>query len=190
MKNHFERIFEGHLDACQKTFTPQQAEVADRIAHEVIRVLKAGKKVLLCGNGGSGTDALHIAAEFVGRFERERISLPAIALTADTASLTAIGNDYGFDRVFERQVEGLGQEGDLLIALSTSGKSPNVLRAVEKAKQKGILTVGFTGKDGGSMKDAVDICFLVKSSKTTHIQEMHMTVLHGICEAVETILFG
>jgi D-sedoheptulose 7-phosphate isomerase len=178
------------LEACQKTFTSQQTEVADKIAHAVICALKAGKKVLLCGNGGSGTDALHIAAEFIGRFERERVSLPAIALTADTASLTAIGNDYGYDRVFERQVEGLGREGDILIALSTSGKSPNVLKAVEKAKQKNILTIGFTGKDGGALKDAVDICFLVKSSKTSHIQEMHMTVLHGVCEVVETILFG
>lgn len=190
MKNHFESILKGHTEAFEQTFTVAQIEVLDKIAHAIIRALKSGNKVLLCGNGGSATDALHIAAEFVGRFLMERISLPAIALTADTASLTAIGNDYGYDRVFERQIEGLGTKGDVLVALSTSGKSPNILKAIERAKQKGILTVGFTGKDGGSMKDMTDLCFLVKSQKTAHIQEMHITALHGICEVVETVLFG
>lgn len=190
MKNYFDAILDGHTDTFQKTFVPAQLELLDKIAHAIIHALKAGHKVLLCGNGGSATDAMHIAAEFVGRFEKERISLPAIALTADIAALTAIGNDYGFDRVFERQVEGLGQKADVLIALSTSGKSPNVLKAVAKAKEKGILTVGFTGKDGGLLKGASDLCFIGKSSKTTHVQEMHMIALHGICEIVESVLFG
>ncbi|HOE69023.1 MAG TPA: D-sedoheptulose 7-phosphate isomerase [Candidatus Omnitrophota bacterium] len=190
MRNYFDAVLAGHADAFQKTFVPEQLAVIDQIVRAIIDMLKGGHKLLLCGNGGSGTDALHIAAEFVGRFEKERISLPAIALTADTASITAIGNDYGYDRVFERQVEGLGQKGDVLFALSTSGKSPNVLKAIEKAKRKGILTVGFTGKDGGAMKDAVDLLFLVRSNKTAHIQEMHMVALHGICETVEGILFG
>lgn len=190
MRSHFERIFAGHADAFQKTFTGPQLDVLNKIGHAIIHALKAGHKVLLCGNGGSATDALHIAAEFVGRFEKERISLPAIALTADTAALTAIGNDYGYERVFERQIEGLGGKGDVLIALSTSGKSPNVLRAIDMAQQKGILCVGFTGRDGGPMKDRVDLCFVAKSQKTTHIQEMHIAALHGVCEVVEATLFG
>ncbi|OQA56359.1 MAG: Phosphoheptose isomerase [Candidatus Omnitrophica bacterium ADurb.Bin277] len=190
MAGYFGPILAGHNEAFQKTFDPQQIEILDTIARAIIHALKSGHKVLLCGNGGSGTDALHIAAEFVGRFEIERVSLPAIALTADTAAITAIGNDYGYDRVFERQVEGLGQKGDVLIALSTSGKSPNVLKAIAAAKQKGILTVGFTGRDGGAMAGEADHLFLVRSQKTTHIQEMHMIALHGICEVVEQILFG
>ena len=189
MVNHFESILAGHVEAFQKTFVAAQLEVLDKVTRAVIQALKGGHKVLLCGNGGSATDALHIAAEFVGRFQKERVSLPAIALTADVAALTAIGNDYGYDRVFERQVEGLGQKGDILIALSTSGKSPNVLKAIEKAKAQGILTVGFTGKDGGVLKGMVDICFLAKSDKTTYIQETHMAALHSICEVVEKILF-
>jgi len=108
MRNYFDAVLAGHADAFQKTFVPEQLAVIDQIVRAIIDMLKGGHKLLLCGNGGSGTDALHIAAEFVGRFEKERISLPAIALTADTASITAIGNDYGYDRVFERQVEGLG----------------------------------------------------------------------------------
>lgn len=190
MKSHFDAILTGHSETFQKTFASAQLEVLDKIAHAIIHALKAGNKVLLCGNGGSATDAIHIAAEFTGRFEKERRSLPAIALPADIAAVTAIGNDYGFDRVFERQIEGLGQKGDILIALSTSGKSPNVLKAVEKAKEMGILTAAFTGKDGGKLKDIADFCFIGKSQKTTHIQEMHITALHGICEVVETILFG
>lgn len=189
MKNYFEAIFQEHLDAFQKTFTPVQLEVLDKISHEIIHALKSGNKVLLCGNGGSAADALHTAAEFVGRFQKERISLPALALTADTASLTAIGNDYGYDKVFSRQIEGLGKKGDVLIVISTSGRSPNILEAIGQAKKQGILTVGFTGKDGGTMKDAVSLCFIAKASKASHIQEMHITALHAICEVVEKILF-
>ena len=190
MKNHFEAIFQGHQDTFQKTFTSAQLDVLDKIVHEIIHALKTGNKVLLCGNGGSASDAQHIAAEFVGRFEKERMSLPAIALTADTASVTAIGNDFGFDKVFSRQIEGLGKKGDVLIVISTSGRSSNILEAIAQAKQQGILTVGFTGKDGGMLKDAVSLCFIAKSHKTTHVQEMHITALHAICEAVEKILFG
>ncbi len=190
MKNHFETIAQAHQDTFQKTFTAAQFEVLSKISHEIIGALRAGNKILLCGNGGSASDAQHIAAEFVGRFVMERISLPAIALTADTASLTAIGNDFGFDRIFSRQVEGLGKRGDILIVLSTSGRSPNILEAISQAKQQGIRVIGFTGKDGGIMKDAADICFIAKSNKTTHIQEMHITALHAVCEVVETLLFG
>ncbi len=190
MKTSFKMIIQGHQEAYQKTFVPAQFEVLDKMAHAIIQALKAGHKLLLCGNGGSASDSLHIAAEFIGRFEKTRMSLPAIALTADIASLTAIGNDFGFEKVFSRQIEGLGQKGDILVVLSTSGRSPNILDAITQAKQQGILTLGFTGKDGGILKDAVDICFIARSHKTAHIQEAHMTALHAICEVVETILFG
>lgn len=183
-------ILQGHHDAFQKTFTPAQMELLDSIAHEIIHALKAGHKILLCGNGGSASDAEHIAAEFVGRFEKDRISLPAIALSANTAAVTAIGNDLGFDKVFSRQIEGLGKPGDMLIVISTSGRSPNILEAIAQAKQQGIRTIGFTGRDGGLLKDAVDLCFVAKSNKTTHIQEMYLAALHAICEVVEKILFG
>lgn len=190
MKNTFERILKGHQAAFQETFIPAQLEVLEKMSDAVIRAMKAGHKLLLCGNGGSASDSQHIAAEFVGRFEKNRKSLPAIALTADIAALTAIGNDFGFDKVFSRQVEGLGEKGDILVALSTSGRSPNILEAVTQAKQQGILTLGFTGKDGGLMKNAVDICFVSKSQKTTYIQETHIAALHALCEIVETALFG
>lgn len=190
MKTTFEAILQGHQETFQKTFVPAQFELLDKMAHAIIQALKGGHKLLLCGNGGSASDSQHIAAEFVGRFEKTRISLPAIALTSDIAALTAIGNDFGFDKVFSRQIEGLGQKGDILVVLSTSGRSPNILEAITQAKQQGLLTLGFTGKDGGILKDAVDICFIAKSHKTTNIQESHMAALHAICEVVETILFG
>ena len=190
MKRYFEVFLKGHDEAFQKSFHDDSMEVLNRIAQSIINAFKAGRKVILCGNGGSGTDALHVAAEFVGRFEMERMSLPAIAPSADTASITAIGNDYGYDRVFERQLESLGHKGDVLIALSTSGRSPNILKAVEKAKQKGLLTIGFTGREGGSMKGMVDHCFCVHSQRTAHIQEIHMIALHAICGVVEQVLFG
>jgi D-sedoheptulose 7-phosphate isomerase len=190
MKTSFETIIQGHQEAFQKTFIPAQYEVLDKMAHAIIHALKLGHKLLLCGNGGSASDSQHIAAEFVGRFEKTRMSLPAIALTSDVAALTAIGNDFGFEKVFSRQIEGLGKKGDILIVLSTSGRSPNILEAITQAKQQGILTLGFTGKDGGILKDAVDICFIARSHKTTYVQEAHMAVLHAICEIVETILFG
>jgi D-sedoheptulose 7-phosphate isomerase len=190
MKNTFETILKGHQDTFQKTFVPAQFEILEKMSGVVIHALKAGNKLLLCGNGGSASDSQHIAAEFVGRFEKTRMSLPAIALTADTAALTAIGNDFGFDKVFSRQIEGLGKKGDVLVVLSTSGRSPNILEAITQAKQQGILTLGFTGKDGGILRDAVDICFIAKAHKTTHIQEAHIAALHALCEVVETIFFG
>lgn len=190
MKNTFEKIIQGHQEAFQKTFGPEQYEILNKMAHTILQSLKAGHKLFFCGNGGSASDSQHVAAEFVGRFEKDRKSLPAIALTADIAALTAIGNDFGFEKVFSRQIEGLGQKGDILVVLSTSGRSPNILDAITQAKQQGILTLGFTGKDGGILKDAVDICFIAKSHKTSYIQEAYMASLHGICEVVETILFG
>ena len=146
--------------------------------------LAAGHKLLICGNGGSAADSQHIAAEIVGRFKKERISLPALALTVDTSILTAVGNDYGFETVFSRQIEGLGQEGDVLIGISTSGNSRNVVRAVETAKKKGLLVISMTG-EGGRLGTMADISLAVPSRVTARIQEMHILMAHIICEVAE-----
>jgi D-sedoheptulose 7-phosphate isomerase len=155
------------------------------IAEAVVSTFLSGHKLLLCGNGGSASDAEHIAAEFVGRFRRNRIPLPAIALTANGANLTAIGNDFGFEDVFARQVEALGQPGDLLIALSTSGQSRNILRAVETARAGGLTTVGLTGARGAEFASACTLCLVVPSAETAQIQECHMAVCHLVCEVVD-----
>ncbi len=151
-------------------------------------VLGAGNKVLLCGNGGSAADAQHIAAELTGRYKKERRGLPAIALTTDTSALTAIGNDYGYAHIFERQVEALARKGDLLIAISTSGNSKNVCRALERARELGCKTIGLSGRDGGAMGDLCDLNIVVPSDDTPRIQEMHIMIGHIICEAVDQII--
>jgi D-sedoheptulose 7-phosphate isomerase len=152
---------------------------------------KAGGKLMLCGNGGSAADCQHIAAEFVGRLSAvfERPALPAIALTTDTSCLTAVGNDYGFEHIFERQVEALGKEGDVLIAISTSGNSESVIRAITEARERGIRTIGFLGGDGGKVKPLVDIAIVVPSKSVPRIQEAHITMGHIICELVEQMLY-
>jgi len=159
-------------------------------AEMALAALRGGHKVLLCGNGGSAADAQHIAAELVGRYTRERPGYPAIALTTDTSNLTAIGNDYGFDRIFARQVEALGQAGDVLIAISTSGNSPNVLRAVEQARALGVKTVGLAGRDGGALVAATDLCLIAPHQVTARIQELHITIGHILCDLVEAALVG
>ncbi len=157
-----------------------------RIAVEwFVQTFKQGNKILFSGNGGSAADAQHLAAEFVGRFEKERIALPAIALTTDSSNLTAIGNDYGFDKIFSRQIEGLAQEGDLFIAISTSGNSQNILEAVNACREKSVKTIGFLGKDGGKLAKRVDLPLVVPSDNTARIQEMHIMMGHMICELVE-----
>ncbi len=150
--------------------------------------LKNGNKLLICGNGGSAADAQHFAAEIVGRFELERKGLPAIALTTDTSILTAVGNDYGFEYIFSRQVEALGEKGDILIGISTSGNSENVINAVLKGKEMGLFTAGFLGKDGGKLKNLVDFPFIVESEVTARIQEVHLTLEHTLCKIVDTYL--
>lgn len=152
--------------------------------------LAAGGKVLLCGNGGSAADCQHLAAELVGRLGpgRERSPLPALALTTDTSALTAVGNDYGFDQVFSRQVEALGAPGDLLIAISTSGNSQNVVVAVQKARERGLTTVGFLGGTGGRLKALVDLAVVVPSDAVARIQEAHIAVGHIVCDVAERML--
>ena len=190
LKEGLTQILRGHESACRKTFGGAQMDVLETITREVLKALKDGRKILICGNGGSAADAQHIAAEFVVRFRRERRSLPAIALTADTSVLTATANDYDFSDIFSRQVEGLGVEGDVLIGLSTSGRSSNVLKAIAVAKTRRLVTVGFSGGDGGELKTIADHCFTVESEKTAHIQEVYIAVLHALTETVEDVLFG
>ncbi len=144
-----------------------------------------GGKILIAGNGGSAADAQHIAAEFVGRFVKNRRSFPSIALSTDTSALTAIANDYGFERVFSRQIEGLGLENDVFIGISTSGNSPNIVRAVEVAREKGLKIIVFSGRDGGLLRGQADVELIVNSEVTARIQEMHILIGHIICEFVD-----
>lgn len=180
----------GHEQALKASFGPENLKILDEITERIVEALKRGNKILLCGNGGSAADAQHIAAEFVGRFKRERKSLASIALTTDTSILTAIANDYAYDQVFARQVEGLGQKGDILIAISTSGTSKNVIQAALKAREMGITVIGFTGKSGRDLQKISDLTFSAGSEKTPHVQEMHITALHAISEAAEDTLFS
>ena len=186
----FAEIFHQNREAIEKSFTPPQIKVLEQIASVLAQSLTSGLKILLCGNGGSAADSQHIAAEFIGRFKRERRILPALALTTDTSILTAIGNDYAYEKIFSRQVEGLGERGDILIGLSTSGNSKNVLEAVKTAKTKGLVTVGFTGAKGGVLKTLADHCFQAQSDETSHIQEVHITALHALSEVVEDIVLS
>ena len=169
-----------------QTLGPKIVDAAQLIAE----CLKDGGKVLLFGNGGSAADAQHLAAEFVGRFVLERSPLPGIALTTDSSILTAVGNDYGFDQVFVRQVLALGRPKDVAIGISTSGNSPNVIKAVQAAAGRGLRTIGLAGRDGGALAKAVEIAITVPSMNTARIQECHIAVGHVLCELVENELFG
>ena len=165
-------------------------DVIANAAKIVLNVYKAGGKVFLIGNGGSAADAQHIAAELAGRFKLERTGLPAIALTTNTSILTALANDYGYDRVFSHQLEALANDKDILIAITTSGTSPNILKAVEMAHSKGVTVIGLTGAKGGKLKDSADLTIMVPSDDTPRIQEAHITIGHIICHLVEKRLFG
>ena len=173
------------LNALAAAETAEFAAVLVKIADTIAAALKAGGKVMLCGNGGSAADAQHIAGELLGRYEAEREPLAALALTTDTSALTAVGNDYGFEHVFSRQVRGLGRKGDVLVGLSTSGKSPNVLAALDAAREMGIVAIGFTGKKGGDMSSCCDIVLNAPSDKTAVIQQIHLTAAHIVCGLVE-----
>lgn len=157
----------------------------DRAIDACKSCLASGNKLLFVGNGGSAADAQHLAAEFVGRYEKNRKPLPALALTTDTSAITCIANDYDFASIFERQIIALGNRGDVLIAISTSGNSPNILRSIEVAKQKHIKVIGFSGKGGGQMAPLCDVNIIVPSNKTSHIQEAHIAIGHMICEAID-----
>ena len=171
--------------ALKQDFFLQEVDHVLAQAEDMAERLKRGCRVLVCGNGGSAADAQHFAAELSGRFVKERRALAGIALTTDTSALTAISNDYGFDRVFARQVEALGRPGDILVGISTSGNSPNVILAVEAARQLGIRTLGLLGRDGGKLRLLVDDALVVPSPITARIQEVHQMVYHFWCEAIE-----
>lgn len=172
--------------AADGQFVAAIVAIAERIAGS----LKNGGKVLLAGNGGSASDAQHIAAEFVGRFVNDRAPLAAIALTTDTSALTAIGNDYGFERVFERQLRALGRKGDVFVAISTSGRSPNIVAALRAARELGLTSIGFTRDAQTPMHALCDLTLAVPSDETALIQQMHITAAHAICHLVERELFG
>ena len=174
-----------HLNVLQKLKDSDLPEKLETCAKYVEKALADGHKVLFCGNGGSAADSQHLAAEFVGRFQKERKGLPAIALTVDTSILTAVANDYGYDTVFARQVQALGEPGDVLVGISTSGNSKNVLLAIEEARAKGITCIGMTAEGGGKMAAACDICLAVPAKVTARAQEMHILMGHILCELVD-----
>ena len=163
-------------------------DTARKIADVITIALHGGHKLLIAGNGGSAADAQHIAAEIVGRYKKDRPAFAAIALTTDTSALTAIGNDYGFDHIFSRQVEGLGKRGDVLLAITTSGRSPNILAALKAARQRGLVTVGFTGSKGVGMAASCDHLLVAPSDDTAVIQQIYMAFAHGICDVIEQAL--
>ena len=183
-ENVIKRSLSEHISVFDELVSSHQTVIAE-IAEIFVSTLKAGNKILLCGNGGSAADAQHIAAEFVGRYETERRSLPAIALTTDTSALTALANDYDFERIFARQVESLASTGDCLVAISTSGNSPNVIAAVMEARRRGCKIVGMTGEKGKKLASLSDSCFMAPSSRTARIQEAHIAVAHIWCEIVD-----
>ena len=162
----------------------------EKVSKLCVELYKNNKKTILAGNGGSAADAQHIAAEMVGRYGFDRPSLPSLALTTDTSALTAIGNDYGYDKVFSRQLEGMGQDGDLFIGISTSGNSENIINAFNSAKDENITTVALTGRDGGEMAKLADIALVVPSNSTPRIQESHILIGHIICDIIEKEIFG
>lgn len=174
----------SHLETIKKVIETMEDSLA-QASLLVVETLKNGNKILLCGNGGSAADAQHIAAELTGRYKIDRRGLPAIALTTDTSALTSIGNDYGYDRVFDRQVEALASKGDLIIGISTSGNSQNVVNALKLGAELGCKTLGFSGRDGGDMNEVCHINLVVPSSDTPRIQEMHILFGHTICQIVD-----
>ena len=179
---HFEQSLTGLARAAQDAALLGTART---IAAVIVATLRAGNKLLIIGNGGSAADAQHIAAEIIGRYKQERPGYAAIALTTDTSALTAIANDYGFEQVFARQVAGLGQRGDVLLALSTSGRSPNILAALRTARQQGLITIAFTGTKGKTLGELCDHMFVSPSDDTPVVQQIHLTAAHGICDEIE-----
>jgi len=171
-------------------FAKENADRIVEVVHLIAQAFRDGHKVILFGNGGSATDASHIAAEFVNRFLIDRPPLPAIALNTDTAVLTSISNDFGYDQIFSKQLSALGHEGDVVIGISTSGNSPNIVKALDVAKKKGMKTVVLTGGTGGKLINVADYTFVVPSKHTPHIQETHITLGHILCQQVDEVLFG
>jgi D-sedoheptulose 7-phosphate isomerase len=189
---HLRTHFEEGIELRRRMAQTLPQEIA-RAGQALANALKSGHKALACGNGGSAADSQHFAAEIVGRFERERPGMPAIALTVDSSALTAIANDYDWDRVFAMQVSALGQEGDVLLAISTSGNSKNVVKAIEAAHSKNMTVIALTGRDGGAMGRMLgpqDFHLNVAHPRTMRVQEIHLLVVHCLCEVVDNVIFG
>jgi D-sedoheptulose 7-phosphate isomerase len=195
MENILNQYISNHV---KESYEIKQKMYADKdlmaligeVSQKVIEIYKNGQKTLIAGNGGSAADAQHIAGEFVSRFYFDRPGLASIALTTDTSIITAIGNDYGYEKLFSRQVQANGQKGDMFIGISTSGNSSNIIEALNECKEKGIITVGLTGASGGKMAELCDYCIKVPSNQTPRVQEAHILIGHIICAVVEEALFG
>ena len=191
MKENIRSIIQASID-CKIALSENEEliSVIERAVEIITKAFRQGNKILFCGNGGSAADAQHLAAEFTGRFYKDRQALPAEALHVNTSYLTSVANDYGFDQVYSRMINGIGKKGDILVALSTSGNSANILNAVKTAKEKEITVIGFTGQSGGKMKDACDLLLNVSSADTPRIQETHILAGHIICQLVESAYFS
>lgn len=185
MEKEINEILNEHVENLKLLNEENYTFIIKRIVEATVESLKENKKLLIAGNGGSASDAQHFAGEIVGRFLLERRGMPAISLSTDTSVLTSIGNDYGFDTIFSRQVEALGEKGDILFGISTSGNSENVLKAVIEAKKKGMKTIGLLGRDGGKLKQLCDISLVIPFEKTARVQEVHIMAIHTICKIVE-----
>ena len=191
MKENIRSIIQASID-CKIALSENEEliSVIERAVEIITKAFRQGNKILFCGNGGSAADAQHLAAEFTGRFYKDRQALPAEALHVNTSYLTSVANDYGFDEVYSRMIDGIGKKGDILVALSTSGNSANILNAVKTAKEKEMTVIGFTGESGGKMKDACDLLLNVSSADTPRIQETHILAGHIICQLVESAYFS
>jgi len=191
MKDRITKIISESIDVKQQVLrNPDLIAEVENIVEAIVQAFKNGHRIYFCGNGGSAADAQHLAAEFSGRFYKNRIALPAEALHTNTSYLTAVANDYGYDQVYSRLVEGIASKGDILVGLSTSGNSTNIIEAFKVAREKGVITIAFTGESGGGMKSLSDYLVNVPSKDTPRIQESHIMVGHIICELVEDMLFS
>ena len=191
MKNYIKDQIKKSYETKQEIYRNDNLlDMIEDVAKRCVALYRTDKKTILAGNGGSAADAQHIAAELVGRYGFDRPSIPSLALTTDTSNLTAIGNDYGYDQVFSRQLEGMGQEGDIFIGISTSGNSVNIIKAFHSAKAKGITTVALTGRDGGEMAKLADVALIVPSNSTPRIQEAHILIGHILCDIIEKEIFA
>lgn len=190
MKEQITSIIKASIDTKQQVLENELLlQTINSCIHKIVTAFRSGNKVLFCGNGGSAADAQHLAAEFSGRFYTDRKALPAEALHCNTSYLTAVGNDYSFDVIYSRLIDGIGQHGDILIGLSTSGNSKNIIKAFETAKEKGMVTIGFTGMTGGQLKSVSDYLINIPSTDTPRIQESHILIGHIICQLVEEKIF-
>jgi D-sedoheptulose 7-phosphate isomerase len=189
MEGMLRHCLREHLEATTGFFEENAGEII-KASQIIIHALQRGGKLLVCGNGGSAADAQHMAGELVNRFLKERRPLAAVALSTDTSVITSIGNDYGFEYIFEKQVRAIGRQGDVLMVISTSGNSPNCVRAVEASKEMGISTIGLLGRDGGVLRKMVDLPLIVRVTSTPRAQEVHILTIHVICQLIEEGIFG